>query len=75
MEAMTWRCHVCGAERPDDIIAVYHEVGRFGQAEVRYNVRHCRDRAECVAGAPSVVARWRDSVDHPRPVSPGESPA
>ena len=56
---LTWRCHVCGRTRPDDVIAVYSEPIRTGQAVGRLNVRHCRDRAECVAGAPAVAARWR----------------
>lgn len=51
MDDLTWRCHVCGDERPDHLIGVrtHHRV--FNGVELAENVRHCTDRPDCVAGA------------------------
>lgn len=50
---MTWTCHVCGDERPDEMIAVYSRTvrSRSTGVELKENVRHCRDREACVEGA------------------------
>jgi hypothetical protein len=60
--AITWRCHVCGRDRPDELVRVYTEPIKLGPADGRVNVRYCADRAECVAGAPAVAARWREAM-------------
>jgi len=68
-EPLTWTCHVCGQRRPDAQIAVYSIDARIGiidalpeGVEVRYNVRYCRDRLDCMAGAPEVAEQWRLSL-------------
>lgn len=55
---LTWTCHVCKAERPDERISVLkHErevdLTGTGFRPMRFteNVRYCNDRPECVAGA------------------------
>jgi len=55
----TWRCHVCGEERPDHNIRVASEREALGGgAELKVNVRYCRDRAECRLEAPVLARRW-----------------
>lgn len=67
MNEITWTCHVCGRERPDDRIAVYRtdlsrefglEPGTIGQ-----NVRYCEDNADCILGAPGVRLVKRKNAD------------
>lgn len=60
---LTWTCHVCGAERPDDKISVASATFPVagGRAEGTVNRRYCNDRTECKAAAP-IAARqeaWR----------------
>lgn len=50
----TWKCHVCGEERPDDKISVLSkpliingQVVKGGQQ----NIRYCNDRPACIEGA------------------------
>lgn len=54
---MTWTCHVCKEERPDDKISVYSkDIPLFkGRVQARQNVRYCNDRKQCIDGAPKVV--------------------
>ena len=49
---LTWKCHVCGEERPDAFISVRTKdmseeyglpIGTFKQ-----NVRYCNDRPKCL---------------------------
>jgi hypothetical protein len=50
-EDLTWTCHVCGKERPDDRISVAHvDVPMKGGSVVTVNVRYCNDRQACYAG-------------------------
>lgn len=51
--AMTWTCHICGKERPDEAIAVYKSVEKLFGATVQQNVRYCRDNPKCVERAPA----------------------
>lgn len=51
---MSWRCHVCGRTRPDEMISVYQtdisaEHG-LAPGTVLQNVRYCLDQPGCVAG-------------------------
>lgn len=49
---ITWTCSICGHERPDDMIVVEKRERRTPRgATVGVNVRHCVDRAPCIAGA------------------------
>lgn len=61
MDDLTWRCHVCGAERPDARISVHitdlsaqhgWPPGTFTE-----NTRYCNDRPACAAGAALVPLR------------------
>ncbi len=52
-----WDCHVCGDERPDDVIGVFKvdtsaENGLPPGTMVQ-NIRYCTDKPECVIGARS----------------------
>lgn len=59
--ADTWRCHVCGEERPDPMIAVYTKKHVLpGGIVMTTNVRYCVDRAQCYDGAPDIAARWAE---------------
>lgn len=53
---LTWTCHVCGAERPDEKISVYSSEKEFGDTGVMItqNVRYCNDNPNCIAGARDV---------------------
>lgn len=60
---LTWTCHVCGAERPDDKISLASATFPVadGRSEGAVQLRYCNDRTECKAAAP-VMARqeaWR----------------
>jgi hypothetical protein len=55
---VTWTCHICGRERPDDRISVAtHDISgpRF---EAKANVRYCNDSAECSAKAHGDPPEW-----------------
>jgi hypothetical protein len=52
-EDLTWICHICGRERPDDKISVYSSRvetinGKPIEAEVTQNVRYCNDNPDCI---------------------------
>lgn len=51
-EDLTWTCHVCQEERPDEFISVFktHRTLPSG-FQVQQNVRYCNDRSTCAAGA------------------------
>ena len=59
MDAGTWKCHVCGDERPDDKISVYTTTDMVNRVQIDTNVRYCNDRPACAGGAPAVAERWR----------------
>ena len=51
---LTWKCHICGDERPDENISVLTKplvingVPLLGGVQ---NIRYCNDRPECLKGA------------------------
>lgn len=53
---ITWKCHICGEERPDHLIGVHvtDVSSRYGLREgtMKMNVRYCIDNPECVKKAP-----------------------
>lgn len=56
IDAGTWTCHVCGAERPDRLISVErHERELAPGIPVTENVRYCNDRQGCREGARDVT--------------------
>jgi MinD superfamily P-loop ATPase len=49
---LTWTCHVCGTERPDDAISVLSGQVTIGhRVFAQVNVRYCNDRLPCATGA------------------------
>jgi hypothetical protein len=52
---LTWTCHVCGRERPDDKIRVWttdlSDEWGLEYGTLRQNVRYCEDNADCVIKA------------------------
>ena len=49
---LTWKCHICGAERPDAKISVLTKpLVINGKACGEQNIRYCNDRAKCIEGA------------------------
>lgn len=55
MNDLTWTCHVCKDERPDDRISVFKSTAMLeGGIQVQQNVRYCNDRPDCGAKAPDV---------------------
>lgn len=55
MPALTWSCHVCAAERPDERISVYSSTHTLPSGvEVTEHVRYCNDRPACIEGARDV---------------------
>ncbi|MBA7528552.1 hypothetical protein ES705_20739 [subsurface metagenome] len=50
----TWKCHICGEERPDERISVLSKPLIInGQVVLgsQQNIRYCNDRPACVEGA------------------------
>jgi hypothetical protein len=50
----TWKCHICGEERPDDKISVLSKPLIInGQVVLgsQQNIRYCNDRPACIEGA------------------------
>lgn len=47
MLPLTWRCHVCGDERPDAAISVFTRERTDIFEGWKENVRYCNDRPEC----------------------------
>ncbi len=55
MKIMFWTCHICGDERPDEIIMV-RKIDSSAKYDlpagtVEENVRYCADRLQCVQGS------------------------
>ena len=44
---VTWTCHACRDERPDELVGVYKTHTLVGQIEVGINRRYCLDRTAC----------------------------
>lgn len=48
LEHLTWKCHICGKERPDEFISVYHRpIYLNGQQVGMQNIRYCNDNPDC----------------------------
>ena len=51
---ITWTCHICKEERPDDKISVITKpLTISGRHCGEQNIRYCNDRPECLKGAQS----------------------
>lgn len=61
MDPMTWTCHICGAERPDALIAVHSfdcsAAYGFPPGTIRRNIRYCVDRDDCRRAATEPTVR------------------
>lgn len=53
-DGLTWACHVCNNERPDDAISVMKRVPQ-GRRGVEHHLRYCNDR-DCRVAA----IRWQE---------------
>jgi len=55
MNNLNWKCHVCGAERPDARISVFKRDmsadSDFPAGTIVMNVRYCNDNPKCIEGA------------------------
>ena len=55
MNELTWKCHICGDERPDNMISVHttdlSEERGLPAGTMKQNVRYCNDNAECTEKA------------------------
>ena len=50
----TWKCHICGEERPDDKISVLSKpliINGQAVSGGQQNIRYCNDRTACIEGA------------------------
>jgi hypothetical protein len=54
MNDLTWKCHVCGDERPDAMISVCVTPMKIANVHCTQNVRYCNDREACTEGAPAI---------------------
>ena len=51
---LTWICHVCGKERPDEKISVFSSIGYSHGISIKQNVRHCNDSRVCIESAKTI---------------------
>jgi hypothetical protein len=52
LKNLTWTCHVCKRERPDDKISVCSKAIRIeGQVVGEQNIRYCNDNPDCIEKA------------------------
>ena len=49
MKNLTWKCTICGKERPDNKISVY---SKKLKEYLTYNIKYCNDNPECIDLAP-----------------------
>jgi len=50
--ALTWACHICKRERPDQFISMMkHDLMVYGQKLGEQIVHHCNDNPGCIEGA------------------------
>lgn len=64
---LTWRCHVCGEERADDLIGTAHGWTNVGGVVLLTSARFCKDTMACRIGAFIMAADWmRLSIGHGR---------
>lgn len=65
---MTWVCHICGRERPDELISVLThdrsaELG-WPAGTWKENVRYCNDNPDCRIGAESFRFLKLETAEH-----------
>lgn len=50
----TWKCHICGEERPDNKISVLSKPLIINDVPIssgQENIRYCNDQPSCIEGA------------------------
>jgi len=62
MRDLTWTCHACAEERPDDQIGVVTVHGDLGGVPFDINQRYCRDRVECYRKAHEQALAIREKL-------------
>lgn len=68
---MTWKCHVCGVERPDAAISVASRTEMInGRVPMEINVRYCNDNPSCIDAA----ATYSFFTDHPAMTTTPDQP-
>lgn len=74
--SITWRCHVCGEERPDEQISVarHDRSAEHGLPPGCYteNVRYCNDRESCMQAARDGKVTFLRRVKHDSPEAEGK---
>lgn len=75
MSELTWTCHICGRERPDDKISVMTKPLAFeGGVVADQNVRYCNDNPSCYETAPHFdFFKFELPEDLPDPPPPSEA--
>lgn len=63
MNHLTWMCHICGDERPDDKISVRKRQVMIKHVETTINVRYCNDRTTCIEGSKTKTFFKKDEND------------
>ena len=51
LKMMTWTCHICGEERPDEYISVMSKSLNIPNVDAEQNIRYCNDKPKCAEGA------------------------
>ena len=46
---LSWTCHICEEERPDEKISVCKKTGYIYDTPVQQNIRYCNDSPPCEA--------------------------
>ena len=60
-DPLTWKCHVCGDERPDASISVHKRDSIMpGGTSITENIRYCNDRVSCTVGAEHITFLGKD---------------
>jgi len=54
VKELTWKCHVCGEERPDICISVFRKRSNINGIDFQQNIRYCNDKQGCIDGAKNV---------------------
>lgn len=74
MEDLTWKCEICGEERPDAKISVLtYKLKALEPVDAQRNVKYCNDKESCYLGAVKLSNEEdEDAIKEPEPVEPVE---
>ena len=53
LKNLTWTCHICGRERPDNKISVLSKALQLNNGRIcgQQNIRYCNDNPDCAEKA------------------------